>query len=754
MGAAMEGDRVVDQESEADDKAKTIESTNSTSKASFKRDYTLTSKANVNVWLDRLNSELSAKELLDVIDSNTRPKRIFNIDEIDKRNRLVRDIIINHLDENYHKIILNINDPKEILGKIREHRRIEANTDDAKVREELYSIKINKKDKVSVFLDKFDSIIREYELCDTAIPLTDAEKTSAFMKVVKDTYPRIREMEIITKQTKDRGMNIEEMKNFIRQLEADLRSSGVSDGVSANVARTGAAAAAGTDPIGGGKCFRCDRHNVYHISDSCPLIQYGLWFCYICRDFAHHTGRTCPRGDGSHRGGGGRNNGRVGKRGASRTYYPSGDKKKQKLANAAVAHTEGKSNIDKRSSGTYIKSANKNKSADIEIDGQGDLYLKSLNTEGHTIRLSNVLAAPDISENLMSFRKFVDAGFSIYFDDKNLKIFDKNDGSIFLTGYYKKPNWLIQLEVKNRIENPDKQTCNKYSCRARLITLEDFSKDSQNIEIENNKNIDSEIGREIITNESIPILSQYKDFENYSLDDLKNEKPMDDLFTSFELKKRYSEVLDEGMLWHVRLGHPSYDYLIKLQKTNKELSNVKFNNNIKNCEVCIMSKMSKQPFKEVRTRADHPLQITHTNIIGPFKTITYPGRKRYIIVFVDDFSKFAKTYAIVNKSEAGDCLENYLNTMRNLVGKNLRACYVRADNAREFTGGEFLEVMKREYLESNFSNPYTPPHNDSGLPKSLWNFAQEVAEDVFWCHLFQCVMVSEFMSYLSVRIVL
>ncbi|XP_058810842.1 uncharacterized protein LOC131675743 [Phymastichus coffea] len=721
--------------------AKTIESTNSTSKASFKRDYTLTSKANINVWLDRLNSELSAKELLDVIDSNTRPKRIFDVDEVDKRNRLVRDIIINHLDENYHKIILNINDPKEILTKIREHRRIEANTDDAKVREELYSIKINKQDKVSVFIDKFDSIIREYELCDIAIPLTDAEKTSAFMKAVKDTYPRIREMDIITKQTKGRGMNFEEMKNFIRQLEADLRSSGVAKGASANVARPGAAATAGAGPSGGGKCFRCDRFNVDHVSDSCPLIQYGLWFCYICRDFAHHTGRTCPRGDGSHRGGEyvannnnnnreskeskgrvnyrgnrgkynnnnreskeskgrvnyrgnrgkynrgngnskrgkgyydnnrdnknrnprGRNNGRVGKRGASRTYYPCGDKNKQKLANAVVALTEGKNNIDtinnkitflldsgatehiknkafilrnfKKSSGTYIKSANKNKSADIEIDGKGDLYLKSLNNEGHTIRLSNVIAAPDISENLISLRKFVDAGFSIYLDDKNLKIFDKNDGSTFLTGYYKKPNWLIQLEVKNKIENSDRQTYNKYYCRARLITLENISKDPQNVETENNKDIDSEVGRELVTNESIPKLSQYRDFENYSLDDLKNEKPMDDLFTSFELEKRYSEELDEGMLWH-------------------------------NCEVCTMSKMSKQPFKEIRTRADHPLQLTHTDIIGPFKTITYPGRKKYIIAFIDDFSKFAKTYAISNKSEAGECLENYLNSMRNLT---------------------------------------------------------------------------------------
>lgn len=44
----------------------------------------------------------------------------------------------------------------------------------------------------------------------------------------------------------------------------------------------------------------------------------------------------------------------------------------------------------KHCTGEVIKSANKNKSADIEVDGIGDIYLKSKTSK---IKLTNVLAA-------------------------------------------------------------------------------------------------------------------------------------------------------------------------------------------------------------------------------------------------------------------------------------------------------------------------------------------------------------------------
>lgn len=81
-----------------------------------------------------------------------------------------------------------------------------------------------------------------------------------------------------------------------------------------------------------------------------------------------------------------------------------------------------------------IKSAKKNKFADIMIDGKGDLLLKSNSPAGNIIRLSNVIAEKDIYENLLSLQKLVDAGFSIYLDDNIFRVYDKNNKKIISYG--------------------------------------------------------------------------------------------------------------------------------------------------------------------------------------------------------------------------------------------------------------------------------------------------------------------------------
>ena len=119
-------------------------------------------------------------------------------------------------------------------------------------------------------------------------------------------------------------------------------------------------------------------------------------------------------------------------------------------------------------------------------------------------------------------------------------------------------------------------------------------------------------------------------------------------------------------------------------------------------------------------------------------------------MFLDDKTRFAKAYSVKHKNEAGKCLERFLITTRNLIGKNEKVCYIRADNGTEFTGGKFLEVTKREKIEYNTTPPHTPELNgtaerfnktiqnkirslmiDSGLPESMWISALEVAVHIY-----------------------
>ena len=82
-------------------------------------------------------------------------------------------------------------------------------------------------------------------------------------------------------------------------------------------------------------------------------------------------------------------------------------------------------------------------------------------------------------------------------------------------------------------------------------------------------------------------------------------------------------------------------------------------------------------FDNDRTRASNSLQKIHADIIGQIKPQSFPGNMKYILVILDDFSRYAKTYYLQNKSEAGDGLESFIKHVSNIIGYNAKLCYVQ-----------------------------------------------------------------------------
>ena len=72
----------------------------------IQRNYLLTSKTSFKVWLDSLKTELTSWMLLDLIDPRLSPPTGLSENEIVLRKNSVKDIFINHIDEDYHKKIL------------------------------------------------------------------------------------------------------------------------------------------------------------------------------------------------------------------------------------------------------------------------------------------------------------------------------------------------------------------------------------------------------------------------------------------------------------------------------------------------------------------------------------------------------------------------------------------------------------------------------------------------------------------------
>ena len=255
----------------------------------IKRDYKLTQKVALNVWLDYLNSELRSNDLLDIIDDKTPHPLNLEMHDLEKRKSLVRDIIINHLDEYYHKKILNVKDPKVIISKIKEFRNVESNVTASSVRARLYRIKMHNREKVNEFSDRFDAIIREYESCDTGVPLTEEKKRSAFYHAVSNNYPELRSASLIRRQAENKDMSLDEIKSFLLQLEAENKNlEEPKRAPRANIAQRPTEGHA----EGHNRCYRCNRTG--HVSSACPLAEYKLWFCYICQGELNHKGTGCP----------------------------------------------------------------------------------------------------------------------------------------------------------------------------------------------------------------------------------------------------------------------------------------------------------------------------------------------------------------------------------------------------------------------------------------------------------------------------
>ena len=109
------------------------------------------------------------------------------------------------------------------------------------------------------------------------------------------------------------------------------------------------------------------------------------------------------------------------------------------------------------------------------------MLLKSELHQGDEIKLKNLIAAKDISENLLSLRKLVDAGFSIHLDDKIFRVYNKDNNKSIFEGTYEKPNWVVRFEVK-KVKDTEKSIINEYdnyTCTACIALHNESSEQSQ-----------------------------------------------------------------------------------------------------------------------------------------------------------------------------------------------------------------------------------------------------------------------------------
>jgi len=115
-----------------------------------------------------------------------------------------------------------------------------------------------------------------------------------------------------------------------------------------------------------------------------------------------------------------------------------------------------------------------------------------------------------------------------------------------------------------------------------------------------------------------------------------NKSNINKLFNINDLNTDYEK------LWHNRLGH------FYQRNINKYLSehNVKLNK----CEECQASKLKRKPHNKITPKASQINEIIHSDLIGPFSLSV--NNKKYIITFIDEFSKHAWVFLLSDKKQA------------------------------------------------------------------------------------------------------
>lgn len=86
-----------------------------------------------------------------------------------------------------------------------------------------------------------------------------------------------------------------------------------------------------------------------------------------------------------------------------------------------------------------------------------------------------------------------------------------------------------------------------------------------------------------------------------------------------------------------------------------------------------------------------------------------PGRKRYVFVLIDDFSRYMWTALLERKSEAFDKFKSFQNLVEQETKVTLKT--FRSDRGGEFLSKEFKDYCDKNGINRHLTAPYSPQQN-------------------------------------------
>ncbi|GJR35615.1 putative ribonuclease H-like domain-containing protein [Tanacetum coccineum] len=166
----------------------------------------------------------------------------------------------------------------------------------------------------------------------------------------------------------------------------------------------------------------------------------------------------------------------------------------------------------------------------------------------------------------------------------------------------------------------------------------------------------------------------------------------------------------QAWLWHRRLSHLNFDTINLLSKNNivNGLPKLKF---VKDhlCSSCELGKAKRKSFHTKTTPSSkRRLQLLHMDLCGPMRVESINGKK-YVLVIVDDYSRYTWTHFLRSKDETPGVLIDFLTLVQR--GLHAQVTTVRTDKGMEFLNKTLHAYFAKEGIRHETSTTRTPEQN-------------------------------------------
>ncbi|GKB28011.1 retrovirus-related pol polyprotein from transposon TNT 1-94, partial [Tanacetum coccineum] len=166
----------------------------------------------------------------------------------------------------------------------------------------------------------------------------------------------------------------------------------------------------------------------------------------------------------------------------------------------------------------------------------------------------------------------------------------------------------------------------------------------------------------------------------------------------------------KSWLWHRRLNHLNFGTLNDLARKDlvRGLPRLKFEKDHL-CSACQLGKSKKATHKpKTINTITEVLHTLHMDLCGPLRVQSINGKK-YILVIVDDYSRFTWVNFMRSKDETPAFVINLLKQLQVSLNKTVR--FVRTDNGTEFVNKDLTDFYESVDITHEKTIMRTPQQN-------------------------------------------